>query len=625
MVASGKLLQILIIAVIVFGLCCAETGHTNFSGGSPATEASSDRKADEFGGTPQEVSTQAGINWSRYRAATAGCIGSNDEWNEYCSIVNPRDAIEALKETGITKVKLFAPGSFPEEEYNWYFPMWKEDLIALSQSPYPYELFIGIPNSELFSLAGITFAMTCGSEVLNHSVAAAHSGQCGTTEKERIDAILLYTFELLESHIDRSVHISISCSPASDNDSSSQYTFNSSKEAFLSGHCTPEEINSVLAQALVESPNFMADIAGVASWFERHFNNIVDESSSIQVKHIGVGNEPFAPWYHDFYDAIVLAALKKSQAYLDTTSSAALASATVTIPFAGCYASEPVLIEQVLGYLKSIQSVFVQNIYPHVEVFNYAFGRAVSAQLKTYQRDLLTWQDLDQGVEYDSLYINQEDLTWIKDFIAWGVGRDVSAENANTWNTQTFYESYVSGYKVALKSKSNGGPFFNNDYSALQIISGETGWPDYNDVIYYTIDTNGDYVDTNQARKLGFDDLVFNETLEAEDEDGKVIIFDELAKVGYKKFRQIVSNEVFNRTSAHSFIQTTVAFWNAHGMTGYLFELLDEAHKRNEAENMAFELERYFGIYEVAKDDNGELSLDSQLKPKFFIDFRATR
>ena len=101
----------------------------------------------------------------------------------------------------------------------------------------------------------------------------------------------------------------------------------------------------------------------------------------------------------------------------------------------------------------------------------------------------------------------------------------------------------------------------------------------------------------------------FSETLEVTDEDDVTTEYSELAKIDYRKFRQIISNEVFNNESAQSFTQSTVKHWNTSGTTGYFFELLDEAHKQNEAENMVFELEKYFGLFKVTKDSNGEISI----------------
>ena len=262
----------------------------------------------------------------------------NGEWNNFCNVISANDAVTALEKTGITKIKLFSPGTYPVEEYGWYLPVWKEDLAALSESRKTFELFVGIPNSELFQLAGIDFAMKCGTETYKYSTAAAHSEKCGNTEKERLDAVLLYTFELIESKIDSDVITSFSCKYKDDDkeeeeEEEVEYTYTNSKEAYLSGYCKTEEISSVLAEALVASNSFMSDTTGVASWFNTHIINIVNDNSSINVQRIGVGNEPFAPWYHDFYDAIVLTAMKKTQAYLDTSTSPVLSSATVYSTF----------------------------------------------------------------------------------------------------------------------------------------------------------------------------------------------------------------------------------------------------------------------------------------------------
>jgi hypothetical protein len=101
-----------------------------------------------------------GVNFSRYRSAWAGCwVADPGYWNANCErIISADDAVASLKKTHIKNVKLFPPGRSPAREFDWYFPMWLEDLKALNDSGESYRLFIGIPNSALFELAGLSFS-----------------------------------------------------------------------------------------------------------------------------------------------------------------------------------------------------------------------------------------------------------------------------------------------------------------------------------------------------------------------------------------------------------------------------------------------------------------------------------
>ncbi|MCU0692245.1 MAG: hypothetical protein MUF54_12670 [Polyangiaceae bacterium] len=66
-----------------------------------------------------------------------------------------------------------------------------------------------------------------------------------------------------------------------------------------------------------------------------------------------------------------------------------------------------------------------------------------------------------------------------------------------------------------------------------------------------------------------------------------------------------------------------VKLWNSSDAGGYIFELNDEAHKENEAEGMDFELEPHFGLFELLPSHSGKIDYDSNLSPKFKVDFFA--
>ncbi|MCU0692244.1 MAG: hypothetical protein MUF54_12665 [Polyangiaceae bacterium] len=487
-------------------------GQQGAAGGAPGGKADDPNGS---GGSGESKSTDAGVNFSRYRAATAGCwVADPGYWNNSCPIISAADAVTALESTGISKVKLFAPGPYPKQEFDWFFPKWQEDLAALGKSATKPKLFVGIPNSSLFEIAGVPFEMMCGSEVFFEHTAASGSPACGSTKEERMRAVLAYMFETLEGKA--SAKPAISCHGAAGGTA-----FESTKEAFDSGQCTTEEITSALVEALLASDEFMADLSGPEKWLARYILDFVGADSALSVEYLGVGNEPFAPWHHDVFDALVLVSLKKTQSYLQKSNNPVLSSAKVTVPFAGTYASEPLLIEQVLRYLDNIDSVFMQNIYPHGDTFGSSLSY-VKGQQKTLQPDL----DLEEGEDPKTVMIAEKDLVFVKDFIAWGTGQPVSEANANTWNTRSFYEAYLAGYKNALSTQ------FSTAYD-LPIYAGETGWPTHNARTYYDVDGE------ESARSLTFDDLKF------EDHNGLSV-----ATVPYLKFKQMVSNELFSERAA---------------------------------------------------------------------------
>ena len=106
------------------------------------------------------------VNYSRYKLP-------QDPYNNAKKIVSARDAVKLMNNQGINRVKLFAPGPSPQYEYEWFLPVYKEDMQALEYSG--IDAFVGIPNGFLFQLAGIESVVINGRRITNIEEAFSRS------------------------------------------------------------------------------------------------------------------------------------------------------------------------------------------------------------------------------------------------------------------------------------------------------------------------------------------------------------------------------------------------------------------------------------------------------------------
>ncbi len=540
-------LRMLWVSMLVFGFAC----HDSISPRSELNET--------------QIGSGVGVNLSRYRSAWAGCwVADPGYWNANCErMISAYDAVGSLQQTQIKKVKLFAPGRSPEQEFDWYFPMWLEDLKALNDSGVSYRLFIGIPNSALFELAGFSFSMDCGGQAFDHPTEAYESPLCGQSSDTRQQRVLRRILEILETK----ANLSIECDGR---------TYSLAVNAFDSGACPVEDINVAVANALLKDID-TDNLEGVQAWFDSYLGIQLERISRLHIESVGVGNEPLAAWYHDFYDAILPLALHKVQNYMDRHAKQ-FNGAKVTVPMAGTFASEPRLAEIVLQYLASIDSTFMMNIYPHSEVFNSVLNSVIDGQ--------------STGKEHDAntLVISRDQLIFMQDFIAWGSGQP-TIKHFQT-GPRSFYEAYMEGYEAMLLNQSN----LFSQALPLTVVAGETGWPTANRRVY-----------DSEALNATFSSLSFNQNGEA--------------KIRLETFKQIISNEMFNSKVAGHYAQNVVKYLNNNHQSAYLFQLHDETDKVNEASGMEYELEPFFGLHEL--QDNRTSPVDSRLIPKFTLDIFA--
>lgn len=463
-----------------------------------------------------DKSGQIGVNFSRYfTRATKGCwveVPNGDGYwsNDYCKITSAKKAGIALKQAGFRKLKLFAPGKIPAQDLFWQYTMWKEDLQALSQLDQDLDLFIGIPNSFLFDIAGVSLNFSC-------------SGG-------RFD----------------------------------------SPEVAKSQGCSNQEIVEQIRKSCLEAD--VLDLTSVESWMHEFVQPFL--GSNIKIEWIGVGNEPFASWHEGLYDDVVLIALKKVQSYLDLNMPGVKGS----VPFAGTFAEKAAKVEPVLDFLELNQSVFMQNVYPHTDAFTSLINHVLDNQKNKV--------DLKKG-DLANVLIDQSHLRFMKDFLNWALGEATN----RTFPTASFYESYLNGYRQALKGAwGDWLPLMKHWNYSLPLLVGETGWPSYNDRVY-----NRAFIDVK------FDSLIIDEG--------------QLVTLPISALKQIVSNELFNASSAQKYTQNLVNFYKKSSERAYLFELLDEANKGNESQS-DHELESHWGLFTHYADD-GRYSQHSPLLPKF--------
>jgi hypothetical protein len=405
--------------------------------------------------------------------------------------------------------------------------------------------------------------MNCEGQAFDYPIEAYESELCGQDSNTRQKRVLRRILEIL----DAKATLSIKCEGR---------TYSKAVDAFDSGICPVEDINGAVANALVERSNAVS-LKGVQAWFDSYLGIQLERISNLSIESVGVGNEPLAAWYHDFYDAILPLALHKVQNSLESQTQQ-FSGAKVTVPMAGTFASEPKLAETVLQYLASIDSTFMLKIYPHSEVFTSVLNSVVGSQPTGGKHDVNT------------LVISRDQLVFMQDFIAWGSGQP-TIKHFQT-GPRSFYEAYIRGYEAMLLNQSN---LFSKPLP-LTVVAGETGWPSGNRRVY-----------APEALNATFSSLSFNENGEA--------------RIRLGTLKQIISNEIFNSKIAGHYTQNIVKFLNNNQQSAYLFQLFDETDKVNEASGMEYELEPFFGLHEL--QDNQASPVDTPLIPKFTLDIFA--
>ena len=539
-----------------------------------------------------------GVNFNRYRVATYGCYqtlpGHGGFWNENCKAVSAENAVSQLTNMGLKKVKLFAPGSFPRNEHKWTFDLWKEDIQALAKSGQAFELFIGIPNNSVFEVAGFDFQMKCGSDTFKYPEQVMGSTSCGSSAEERKEALQVYLLEKVQSYIGSDIFIECSETGA---------TYAKGLDAYKSrdiGKCTQEEITSVMSDALANSYKFMENTDAAEQWLNENVFDLIDNyNTKLKISFIGVANEPFASWNNNIYDMIILAALKKTQIFIDKNQDihSSLSNAVVTVPIAGTYRDKIIHVGQVLEYLEEIQSIFMQNIYPHYETFKQSIDRVLLKQKELNN----SFPKNDDGI-YEKVYISYEDVDFIEDFLNWSIGKEVSSDFLQG-RADTFYEEFITGYYNSLKND------FNRPIN-IPVVAGETGWPSENDRIYLKKDNNTFF-------------KVENITLmEVSRHTRKTINGKSYHEVPFENFRQMLSNQFFNIENTASYAHSTAAYLRESGQGGYFFELLDEKFKLNEAQvdvHTDYQLEPHYGLLEVIVTNTKPAI--SKVRKKFDLDF----